>query len=180
MMRYTDEFQTMIEVSAAEGADLGAPNGGFFPVGLFVERGGNLDEVAPWVAAAPDFVSLRAAALHAVFDEVSAARLRRVPGVAYIETEYQMLAQEADAYVLAGYPADATGLEFLTVAAALSGNSLTDEANAIRAKRDAYVDVLRVTYTLRKEAQEAIAAAPDDVSAIDAVKENYIGQLAAI
>lgn len=179
-MRYTDQAQTMIELSAVEGAALGASNGGFFPVTLFVERGGNLDEVAPWVAAAPDFVSLRAAALHAVFDEVSAARLRRVPGVAYIETEYQMLAQEADAYVLAGYPADATGLDFLSAAAALSGNSLTDEANAIRAKRDAYVAMLRQTYALRKAAQEAIANAPDDPDAIEAIKVNYVDQLASL
>lgn len=52
-MRYIDETNTVIEVSAEEGADLGAPDGGFFPVAIFVERGGKLEDVEPYAPPAP-------------------------------------------------------------------------------------------------------------------------------
>lgn len=52
-MRYKDESQEFIDVSATEGADLGAPHGGIFPVALFLERGGKLEDVEAYTPPAP-------------------------------------------------------------------------------------------------------------------------------
>jgi hypothetical protein len=40
----------MIDVSPSEGVALGTPDGGFFPIAMFIERGGDLGAVLPYEA----------------------------------------------------------------------------------------------------------------------------------
>lgn len=118
-MRYTDQAQTQIEVSAEEGADLGAPHGGFFSVALFVERGGDLADVEPWQPFGGDLNAAKAAKV-AALNAVAASKI--VGGFASSalgaphtypsnETDQQNLTAQVVSSMLPGLPNNWTTLQ---------------------------------------------------------------------
>jgi len=130
-------------------------------------------------APSADLQQIRLAATMAVNDATEAARTRIAPYLKYIDTEYQVLAAQADAYVMAGRPEFPVGLEMLVQSAADSGKSVSDEADSIRTKRDQYIVLLNVTRSLRRQGASAIEAA-GDAESINSVRDLYVGQLASL
>lgn len=118
-MRYSNQSETLIEVSAQEGAHLGAPQGGFFPVALFTARGGNLDDVEPWRPFAGDVAAAKAAK-NAALNAVAAARIvagftSSALGAPHVypsnETDQQNLTAQVVASMLPNLPGNWTTLQ---------------------------------------------------------------------
>ena len=149
------------------------------PVDLFVERGGNLDDVEPW---APNISAMADEAVSFVVAERDAALSRNAAYMVFIDTEYQVLAQQADAYALAGYPENPEGLDMLVGSAEDSGKSVREEADRIRALRDQYMALLNVTRRLRRQAESAINTAKNagDAAGINAARDQYVAEINAL
>jgi len=118
-------------------------------------------------------------AIAAINNAAEAARTRVSPYLKYIDTEYQVLAAQADAYIMAGSPSDPVGLDMLVQSAQDSGRSVAAEAAMVRSKRDAYIALLNATRSLRRQGAAAIDAATD-IETIHSVRDQYVGQLASL
>lgn len=129
--------------------------------------------------SAPDIPAAKGAAKLAIADACEAARLRVAPYINYMDTEYQVLAAQADAYVLAGSPENPVGLDMLVQSAEDSGRTIAQEAALVQARRDAYIALLNATRSLRRQGQAAIDAATD-VETIHTLRDQYVGHLASL
>jgi len=127
----------------------------------------------------PDLPTAKDAAKLAIADACEAARLRVAPYINYMDTEYQVLAAQADAYVLAGSPENPVGLDMLVQSAEDSGRTVAQEAALVQTRRDAYIALLNATRSLRRQGQAAIDAATD-VETIHSLRDQYVGQLASL
>ena len=135
-----------------------------------------------WVDGAELHVSLdaeKSLAIASVTQAAEEVRNRAAPYSNYMDTEYQVLAAQADAYVLAGSPENPVGLGMLVQSAADSGRTIAEEADLVRTKRDQYIALLNATRSLRRQAALAIEAA-SDVQSINTARDQYVEQLAGI
>lgn len=133
------------------------------------------------LAAAEEFelTNAKAAASAAISKASEDVRLKVAPYINYMDTEYQVLASQADAYVAANRPENPVGLSMLVQSAEDSGRTVSEEADLIRAKRDAYIALLNATRSLRRRGQAAIESA-SDVETIHSVRDEYVAQLASL
>lgn len=140
-------------------------------------------EVQPGYAEEPveyePVAEQKQAAIHAVTVAAEAVRNRVAPYSNYMDTEYQVLAAQADAYVLAGSPENPVGLAMLVQSAQDSGRTIAQEAALVQARRDAYIALLNATRSLRRQGIAAIEAATD-VASIHSARDQYVDQLASL
>jgi len=169
--RYGDPQHTVI-IREADGAAIPVAAGNADYIAIVAEGA----PIADW---APDMMHERDAAKRAIAAACEAARVRVAPYINYMDTEYQVLAAQADAYILAGSPSDPVGLDMLVQSAQDSGRSVAAEAALVRGKRDAYIALLNATRSLRRQGIAAIEAATD-IEIIHSVRDQYVGQLASL
>jgi len=167
---------------------------GFLPQTDFIcQDDGEGPYIAEWLSATPqpsmsdviaaaaegEIANAKAIGIASINAACEAARNRVAPYVEYIDTEYQILAAQADAYVAAGMPENPVGLDMLVESAADSGLTVAQEAAVVRGKRDAYITLLNATRRLRRQGQAAIDAA-SDIETIHSVRDEYVAQLASL
>lgn len=127
----------------------------------------------------PDLAQERKSAIVYLYAAVSRARTKYAPTAEHQTVIYDVKAQEADAYVLAGRPADASAFPLLVASAAANNRAVSDHADMILSKRDAWIQVAAATERLREEGENAIRAA-SDMATITATRDAYVAQLEAI
>ena len=92
---------------------------------------------------------------------------------------YDVKAQEADAYVLAGRPEDPYAFPVLVASAEANNRSVSLHADIIRAKRDVWVAIAAETERLRESGLNAVTAA-QTFEQIHAAKDEWITLLEAL
>lgn len=137
-----------------------------------------LDDDAPEIVARR-LLEQKADAVMALRAAVSRARLRYAPDAAHQTTIYDVKAQEADAYVEAGRPPDASAFPILMASASANHRGVSEHADVIRAKRDAWVAIAAETERLREAGENAVRAAAT-LEQLEAIKLDYDRLLAAI
>lgn len=128
---------------------------------------------------APELEIARRDALISLLEAVTNARQKYAPNAAHQTVIYDVKAQEADAYIAAGRPADASPFPLLAASAAANERSVSDHADAIIAKRAAWIAIAAGTEQLREAGENAIKAA-SDLAGIETARAAYVGQLAQI
>lgn len=127
----------------------------------------------------PDLVQARLAAIMAVQGAAEAARTRYAMNLAFQGNAYDIKAQEADAYIALGRPADTSAFVLLTRSAQANGKTVSQWADAIVARRDSWIAILAETEGLREEGINAIKNA-QTLEAIHAACDQAKGALNAI
>lgn len=118
-------------------------------------------------------------ALSALAAAVSAARTKYAPNAEHQTVIYDVKAQEADAYIAAGRPADASPFPLLSASAAAKQRSVSEHADLIVARRAQWIQVAAATEGLREAGEDAIRAAAN-VDAVNSALAFYVTQLELI
>ena len=101
----------------------------------------------------------RLAAIMDVQKAAEGARVKYAMNLAFQGQAYDIKAQEADAYIAAGRPTDASAFVILSRSAEANGKTVSEWADAVLAKRDPWIAILAETEGLREEGINAIKAA---------------------
>jgi len=111
---------------------------------------------------------------------VSAARQKyATPETAYQSMIYDQKRIDAQAYIAAGRPSDASAYPILAASAAGQGRSVSAEADAVIASAAAWIQIGAATEQLRQAGQNAINAATTQAD-VETARDAYVGQLRAI
>lgn len=169
MWRYTSERELSIS-NGAMSVPVDAANADYAAI---IASG---VEIAPYE---PDIAALRASAAASIVTAVSAARTRYAGDAALQAGIYDIKAQEADAYVALGRPADTSAFPVLTASATANGRTVSAQADAVRARRDAWLQIAAQTEGLREAGLNAVrnATTAED---IETARAAYVEQLAAV
>lgn len=146
------------------------------PEGGFVLRA--VEEVDAEVPEV-DLAQVRIAASMAIMDATGKARTKYAINTDHQSMIYDVKAQEADAYVLAGRPEDPYAFPVLVASAEANNRSVSLHADIIRAKRDVWVAIAAETERLRESGLNAVTAA-QTFEQIHAAKDEWITLLEAL
>lgn len=164
--------------SDASGDMVGAIDDAGAFTGVFIPRG-HRDWPAdpePW---APDLADERREAKRLVEQAVSRARVKYAAAPEHQALIYDIKLSEAQAYVAAGRPADASAYMMLSQSAAGASRSVSEEADQVLARGELWLQLAAATERLRIAANAAIDAEAS-VSAIEATRDAYVAQLNAL
>ena len=133
------------------------------------------------IAAAPalDLTQYKLYNRYLIDKSAEVARLRYITDGAGQASVYQEKSKEADAYILAGYPADLSTWPFIQAEVNATGLSNTAAADAIVAQRDAWIVLGASIEEARLSGKNAVDAASDETG-IDAARDAAIAALDAI
>lgn len=127
----------------------------------------------------PSADTRRAAAKTSIDTAAGTARSRYITVAVGQEGTYQLKADEAVAYIAAGYPDDASAYPMLAAEAAARGMTLSALADEVAAARALWVQMAAQIEALRLAGKAAVDAADDDAD-FSAIAQTYIDQLAVI
>lgn len=127
----------------------------------------------------PSLEDARATALSALAAAVSAMRAKYAGAITGQDLIYNMKLAEAQAYVSAGRPADASPFPVLAASAEGRGKSVSEEADAVLATAQAWIALGAESERLRLAGQKAVTEA-DTLEAIYGARDEYAGRLAAL
>lgn len=138
-----------------------------------------------WAAEAGDYAAkyaitnARTLAQERIDRAAANARARYITTGAGQEATYQLKADEANAYIAAGRPADASAYPLLNAEATATGATLSDLADAVLLMRQQWVQLAAGIEGVRMGGKVAVQAAPDTTS-IAAAADQAIQTLAGV
>ena len=127
----------------------------------------------------PPLTDYKSKAQDAIDQAAGRARARYITVAPGQEATYQAKAAEADAYVVAGRPADTTPYPILTAEAQARGISVSDMADMVRTMRDQWTQLAAAIEGIRIGGKLAVDAAADHAG-VDAARDAAIAQLEAV
>lgn len=130
-------------------------------------------------AAAGELAYARNSAVAAIMDATGSARVKYAINTDHQSTIYDVKSQEADAYVMAGRPEDASAYPVLVASAQANNRTVSLHADIVRAKRDVWVAIAAESERLRETGLNAIKDA-QTYEAILAAKAEYVALLEAL
>jgi len=130
----------------------------------------------------PPIADIKAAALAAIDAAAGTARSRHITVAPGQEATYQAKVAEAESYIAAGRPADATPYSILSAEAAVRGISVSAMADMVIAMRDQWTAMAAQIEAQRIKGKLAVdaAAASDDRVGIDAARAAAVTALEAM
>lgn len=130
----------------------------------------------------PPIADIKAAALAAIDAAAGKARARYITAAPGQEATYQAKSVEAESYIAAGRPADATPYPILYAEAAVRGISVSDMADMVIALRDQWTAMAAQIEAQRIKGKLAVdaATASDDRVGIDAARTAAVTALEAL
>lgn len=135
--------------------------------------------IPPEVVAAAQLADARARALRDIDVAAAAARGRHATTAAGQDGVYQIKADQAQAWLTAGQPEDASPWALLTVEAAARGMTVPALVAEIIATRDAWIAILAQIEGARMAGKDAVRAA-SAVAVIDAARAVALSTLKGI